>query len=240
MRPILLFIAAMSLGCNGNPLSSADREYGRVWLTSATAQTPPEFSAQFGGSAPVNQEANRKFGDCYVTGAAPNTFSSAGTLELTGIADSWQLQPDPTTTGYHATRSGDGWAAGASLTVSASGEVVPAFTNTVVAPGDFVLLDDKAELLAAVDGDSDLTLDWQPIAASGIWAGVRSGDQGISCSWDGSAGHGLIPGAALATLPAAGRTLSSVANNSSAIERGSWWINVIAQSRAQFADGSGI
>jgi hypothetical protein len=207
-----------------------------VWITNAVAARPADLLAEFGGQAPVSSTRNPVFGACYsTTTGIKDHYASAGTLELSGTGGSWQLVPD--STGTYRASAGAAWVPGTSLTLQASGGDVPAFTGTFVVPPALVYDNAKVGLLAAIAGDGDVVLSWTPIDAENIWVGVEAGSAEVSCSFKGEAGTGTIPGAALATLPAS-RTIRSVASNSHQLQLGNWWINLLAQSRAQLTDGS--
>jgi hypothetical protein len=226
---VLVASAATSAGCTGD-------HYGRVWITNAVAGQPGHVLAEFGGFVPVSASRNPAYGACFgTTRSFVDRFASAGTLELSGSGDPLQLVPDATGT-YRATASA-AWDPGTSLTITASGGAVPAFTDQLFPPPPFVYDQTSAELAAAIAGDNDVVLTWNPTSALHVWVGVTAGDAELSCSFRGDDGTGTIPGAALATLPAS-RTISSVASNSDQLQLGDWWVDVIAQSRAQLADGS--
>jgi len=218
--------------------------YGRVWLTRVPTQDNTEFSAQFGGAAPANLQHEQAFGACYTqpypSSPATTQFDSAGTLELLGTTTPWQVQPGSNMS-YSSTRTADEWSEGAQLEIRATGAQAPAFDATVIAPPTLQFLNDRAALLEAVAGNADVVLQWVPVDADQVWIGVESGSQQVTCSWTGSMGQGTIPGAALATLPPSGRTIRSpVALNSHAFQSNDWSINVIAQARSQFPDGSSL
>jgi hypothetical protein len=235
MKRILILIpvvlgAALAAGCGGGPA------YGRVWITNAVAARPADLLAEFGGAAPVSSTRNPVFGACYgTTTGSSDHYASAGTLELSGTGGPWQLVLDSTDT-YRARPSAT-WTPGTSLTIEASGGEVPPFTGTFIVPPALVYNSVRADLLAAIARDGDVVLSWIPIDAENVWVGVESGSAEVSCAFKGEAGTGTIPGAALATLPAS-RTMRSVASNSNQLQLGNWWVNLLAQSRAQLADGS--
>jgi hypothetical protein len=240
--PLALVTAVVGCGgstatLGGGPGSDENPAYGRVWVTNAVANQPGDVVAQFGGPAPVSASRNPQFGACFgTTTGSGGSYQSAGSVELSGAGGPWTLAPDANEI-YRATASAT-WAPGTTLTVLASGGDVPAFTGTFVVPPALVYDNARADLMTAVAGSGDVVLAWSPIDADEVWVGVQSGTAEVSCSFKGQDGTGTIPGAALATLPASGRTISSVANNSHQLQLGTWWVNLIAQSRAQLADGS--
>ncbi|HEX8790278.1 MAG TPA: hypothetical protein VF765_04950 [Polyangiaceae bacterium] len=251
MRPLVCLTACVAIGCggtssidNGPSTTSSATLYGRVWLTRIPAQGSTQFSAQFGGAAPANVEHEQAFGSCYSqpypSSPATTEFDSAGTLSLLGTTTPWQVQPGSNMS-YSSTRTADEWSEGAQLEIRATGAQAPAFDTTVIAPPTLRFLNDRAALVEAVTGNADVTLQWMPVDADQVWIGVESGDKQVTCSWTGATGRGTIPGAALATLPQSGRTIRSpVALNSHAFQSNAWSINVIAQARSEFPDGSSL
>jgi hypothetical protein len=226
----LALSTALVAGCGGAP------EYGRVWITNAVASQPADLLAQFGGPAPVSSTRNPVFGACLgTTLGIKRHFSSAGTLELSGRGGPWQLVPN-SNDAYHGSAS-PAWAPGTSLTIEASGAEVPPFTGSFIIPPALVFDETRSDLLAAIAGNDDVVLRWNPIDAKNIWVGVRAGNAELSCGFKAKEGIGTIPGAALATLPAS-RTISSFASNDSELQLGNWWVHLLAQSRAQLPDGS--
>jgi hypothetical protein len=230
------------VGCGGatatlDGASSEGTVYGRVWVTNAVASKPGNAVAQFGGPAPVNAAQNPQFGACFGTTTGDGgSYQSAGAIELSGAGGPLHLAPGADGT-YRATASAT-WAPGTVLTLQASGGDVPAFSGTFVIPPTFVFDNAPADLMTAIGGNADVVLTWSPTDAEDVWVGVDSGTTRVSCTFEGATGSGTVPGAALATLPASGRTISAVANNSRQVKLGAWWINLIAQSRAQLQDGT--
>ncbi len=238
------------LGCGGSSSidtassSTSTTSYGRVWLTRIPAQDTSEVSAQFGGVPPANVEHDPQFGDCYVepysSSSSQTQFESAGTLEFLGTMTPWQVQPGSNMS-YSSTRTADEWAQGAKLEIRATGSAAPGFDTTVIAPPTLYILNDRTSLLQAITGNADVTVRWAPVDADQVWMGVESGSVQVACTWTGSAGSGTIPGAALAGLPASGRTIRSpVAINKSNLQSGSWAMSVFAQARSQLPDGSSL
>ncbi len=211
-------------------------------MTRIPAQDNTQVSAQFGGAPPPNAQHDPAFGACIAEpySSAKMQFDSAGTLEIIGTMTPWQVQPG-SNMGYSSTRTADEWAAGTLLEVRATGAQVPGFEASVIAPPTLYILNDRASLLEAITGNADLTLQWMPIDADQVWIGVKSGSQQVACTWQGAAGTGTIPGAALATLPPSGRTIRSpVALNYQSDESNGWSLKVYAQARSQLPDGSSL
>ena len=251
MRLALYFrlAACVAVGCGGTSsidglpsTASGSTSYGSVWMTRIPAQDSTQISAQFGGPPPANVQHDQAFGACYAEpySSAKMQSGSAGTLEIIGTTTPWQLQPG-SNMGYSSTRTADEWAAGTLLEVRAEGAQVPGFDATVIAPSTLYILNDRASLLDAIGGSTDLTLQWMPVDADQVWIGVESGSQQVACTWKGAAGSGTIPGAALATLPPSGRNIRSpVAINYQAVESNGWSVKLYAQARSQLPDGSSL
>jgi hypothetical protein len=126
------------------------------------------------------------------------------------------------------------------LTVTTTGDEVPAFTGTVQGPTHASITSpDLDELM--VDRSEDLALGWSVSGAGSGLLLVAIGfyDQGtaishaINCEYDMATGSGTIPAALLGQMPAtdqASMTFTDYARQQ--VEAGDWLITVAAQQNA--------
>lgn len=161
----------------------------------------------------------------------------AGTIEVSGV---W---PTPTTVdlrcdtnSYEYAASSPGFAAGQTLTVSASGANVPAFgPQGVVAPPLALLTSPAFDAgMTSVSTSADL-----PIAWTGGQAGATmllkvasntspSTFSYTSCSWDASAGQGTIPAVVLKPFSGTNQQMSYGQYRSTAFSSGAYSISLSA------------
>jgi hypothetical protein len=198
-------------GGGGGPNQTGFFEFDQIIpgpINSATF----EFQAAFGTSN-SSCTTTTTSGSCVAftcsadAGAVP-LGESAGTVTISG-GDLTTQGLSPGTTGTYSTSSATvGYTEGQTLTISASGSVVPAFGPvSIVAPPPIALSSP-----AAADGGSvtistasDLTV---------IWVGGVSGDSvlveggasgaGFQCTFDAATGAGTVPQAVLAALAGTG------------------------------------
>ncbi len=155
-------------------------------------------------------------GDCFSFSCVPildaGAEPSAGVLTLTGGifgSKGVPLAPvGPGVYGYTEKKAGAPYAPGDVLGVSAAGALVPAFSQSIVAP------DCLTNLSPATDGSvldvstsKDLNVSWSGgQAGAGVFAAVGALTAGMTtsvsggCLFNGPDGHGTIPKAALAPL----------------------------------------
>ena len=161
-------------------------------------------SAHF--TLPIEQPncTTQAFGDCRVTLCDPPknllTKADAGTITV-NFADKFSLEMSPTDQGYYA----DPIALpvvtpGATISVVADGDEIPAFSSSVVQPEALRLSSPAVgaygQLAVSVDTDLELTFTG---GTSGVWLGALSqgsyttgGSFSVQCSFASQAGHALI------------------------------------------------
>lgn len=149
-------------------------------------------------------------GDCDVYLAEPDEVShSAGVISITGTTEPLTLTPDGSTppVNYGAMPDPlptDLFATGATLTFSAAGGEVPAFSGTVTAPGPIA----GAAFPATVSRSTASTVTWTAGTAEGAWVWLLGFDEmggGEALLFCRTADDGSfdIPPAAVAMFPAA-------------------------------------
>jgi hypothetical protein len=142
-------------------------------------------------------------GSCvtYFCGSSnPQMDSNAGTLTLSvnGLAIA-QPMPNPVDNTYSTTSIA--YSPGDALGVSASGADVPAFAaHTIQSPGEVTAI-----MPATITTSQDFTLTWsggEPGATViiGVARGGFNGSEGVTCTFDATAGTGTIPQSLLATV----------------------------------------
>jgi hypothetical protein len=151
------------------------------------------------------------------------TEVSAGTLTVSGGTAPVVIAPTNTagyvSYSYQSTSgAGDGgpsFAAGDTLTVSASGAAAPAFSATVTVPGTIQVteppppsptLPDGAPLVfpmlaAPIARTTDLPIAWTGGSSGNVLVALSSSGTSIECLFPESAGSAVIPAAALSYLP---------------------------------------
>jgi hypothetical protein len=146
---------------------------------------------------------------CVAPPPAP-PFASAGTLTLTGGTHT--LTVAPMANGSYsqlvdATQTL--WSGGETLTLTASGATVPAFSTSVTAPAPIVVAAPAAPAGGAkltVSRSSDLTFTWTggggATVGGGISAVYGSTAESVTCTVPASAGTFTLPASLIAQLPA--------------------------------------
>ncbi|MBK8995289.1 MAG: hypothetical protein IPM35_05960 [Myxococcales bacterium] len=137
-------------------------------------------------------------------------FASAGTITITGGAETVTLTPE--SAGTYPAVSGQQllWSDGASLTFKASGDTVPAFEGTVVGAGAVSL---TAPTLVsgtplAVDRAKALDVQWTGGGSGSVWVLVAAGSRQVVCTFAAAAGMGKVPTTLLQKLSAGSGGLS--------------------------------
>jgi hypothetical protein len=153
----------------------------------------------FGTDLDINV-TTRNEGPCLIRQAAAGSspFVSAGTLSVTGANDSITIPYDAA--GYFAMRSGLIFAANDQLDIMATGATVPAFSTRVAVPTNVTVTSGSPTSIRK----SGFTVTWNP-TASQVVVRIRQYASGapklsITCQFEGMAGTGSVPAAALVDL----------------------------------------
>ena len=201
---------------------------------------------------PGQRCAQRVSGPCRVVdclgdpdaGEPPPAGAPAGTVEVSK-GSTVLLSGEPAADGTYPVNSKDGqlWNPGDALVLSASGAAVPAFTQSLTAPGpielDPSMMPDSG--LATVKRSADYALKWKPlgsqvtitltqlpVAVTDLRNTVR-----VVCEFDGQGGQGVVPKDAMSALKASsgfpGMTKFNAGGSSSAdVTVGGYSIHVYA------------
>ncbi len=154
---------------------------------------------------------------CAGEGASP-TWLSAGTITVTGGAFPFAMTPSSGGYGAAGEMLGALWSGGETLTVAAPGDVVPAFSTTILAPTSKIALtepqpssfDDSGIPSVDVSRLSDFVVQWTGAQSGQVdvgLSGYAAGDGGaqvpalLECLFDGPSGSGTVPSALLQQVP---------------------------------------
>lgn len=216
-------ISGSSSGVSGSSSgsSSGGSPNGSIYLEECTASFCAGQSFFAGASFYTTAQGN---GGCTVTSSGACAYYacptptqmngvSAGTITVTGpwLGTPVTMTPGGGTNVYQYTSSSPGFSAGQTLTVTASGATVPAFGPEAVVAPQLTQLTSPA---VATDGGTtiiptgaDLPITWnggQPGATMILEAAASNGQSYTLCTWNGTAGQGVVPSAAL--QPFSGQT----------------------------------
>ncbi len=166
------------------------------------------------------------------------TLSSAGTLSIAGTLVDGGISLMPRTNGtYYDQLNTQLWAGGETLTLSATGAVVPAFSaQTVVAPLDIVVTAPSCATnnCGTLSRSTPLTVSWTGGGSSTVDVDLTVNDSvnlrvgKILCTFPASAGTGVIPTGVLATVPAGQGFLTIKPTGSTSFAAGAWMVSIIA------------
>ena len=190
----------------------------------------------------------RTVGPCLVEklggGKAPEERDvSAGAMRVTGGTKTIDLVPSAKGTYAAISRNDSLWVGGETLTVTADGKDVPAFTLRLVAPSKVTL---TAPALPTAKSSLEVTrrmpflATWRP-AASGevvLYFDMATGANAFSatCNFRASAGAGEVPAAAFSDFPAGDGTFNFYAKEASAVAPVDWSVRFTASSAMVGAD----
>ena len=136
------------------------------------------------------------------------------------------------------------WTGGESLSISSTGATVGAFSDTLVAPNQIVVINPYLPQMGAVpiSRASGLTLKWQGGNAGQAWFGLTSAGTGAStsalCRYPASQGQAVLPAAALMLFPAGTAYFSASTTNQHEQRVGTWQISTTASFNATFDTGA--
>jgi len=173
-------------------------------------------------------------------------LTDAGVLSVSGGA--MPIMQTPQSGGGYAPFHGTSplWSGGESITVSAAGGEVPAFAATTTAPGTATLTMPAAHP-TTIARTSDLSLSWNgsgiglvEVLLSAAAAGMPAVE--VHCRYPLSAGHGVVPAAILANLPAGamGAMVMTTLTPQTVSAGGSWSVDLALETVAVDQSGAPV
>jgi hypothetical protein len=170
------------------------------------------------------------------------TFTSDGqTVEL--AADQYSFADDELT--FTSFPNSETWAPAAPIAVVAVGAEVPSFQAELLLPPQatltFPLLDAYDPEAAEVIHIDDWTSTWEGLSTGSMVITfvqlASSSYNRVTCTFEGAAGMGTVPAAALSPLAYGGGELSWDAVNTTSLTAGEWAIQGVAISRLRKSGG---
>jgi hypothetical protein len=220
-------------------LTSGSYEDGTIQPLIAQAVFYPSVAATGCSIAPLD---GCTLETCVAGAGSTAPLVGAGSITITGGAYPLVLT-EPTPDSVYGPAMDGGllalWNGGEGLVVTASGDVVPAFAGSLIAPTQVTV---TTPMPSSIVRSSPLALSWSGASAGKLTvdlsAGTGTNDYYLECQFDVSAGTGTIPAAALAVLPAgsAGMTVSTLDRVD--VEDGAWTVQIFAQTNASDTSGA--
>ncbi len=224
---------------------------------SATDYSSSTFNAsfyQYSGPAPVGGCTITMSGGCTLTQCPPagdggvpmtTTLPTAGTVSISGGKRAASISPK--TDGTYPTDSDNMkplYAGGETLTISATGGTVPAFSGTVVAPARVRVTSPAVPAAGsslAISRSSALSFAWSGGTVGEVTFGVypQSATSWVTCSFPANAGAGSIPSSLLSKLPSGSGSFNASLRNTSHLTQSGWAIDLWAYQSVVSASGSG-
>ncbi len=193
------------------------------------------FNFYVGDCAPIT----KTIGECSYweqDASCPPTDSDAGTVTIqTPTATTSLTAAMPSTSG-----STPLFQPGETVEVSSTGAAVPAFAGSVVVPPAITLTSTSLGGSTLLNTAEDLVLTW-PATTGHVVVFLASGDtahRALSCTFDGAAGTGTMPSAALAAFPEKDASLVVYSIESTSLTAGDWPIHLTAQIQATDPQGN--
>jgi hypothetical protein len=182
--------------------------------------------------------------------ASTPTIPHAGQINVSGGMVDLMITPGMDGTYPPATGTGLVYSGGETLNVTAAGDEVPAFAQSVTAPNTVTVSSPSvAAGTIAIDRAMDLAVTWTDGAAgevivrlTGFEMPMSGGTRSVSlaCTFDGAGGTGTVPASALGNLPGGGASGSfSVETSASTEVMASGWLVTISASSIARGDTGG-
>lgn len=207
---------------------------GRVDIAFSTGHTS---CRSLGSSGPCEEL------DC--SAAVTAGSHSAGTITVTGATVPVSIPPGTNGVypGYQATQAL--FNGGETLTVAASGAEVPAFMKSVTAPGKATITSPAKPASGSpylmVNRAAGFSLTWTGGGSGKLMVSLFGGTNQttrVTCKFDASAGTGMIPAAALMTLPAGNGGFAMAAITETSVTSGDWGVTLEGYYNAVWPDDS--
>jgi hypothetical protein len=224
---------------------------GFVAIQSYDAMNTPSTPTR-GGTASAGFPASGDYcttvqtiGACEVkTCTTPSETVSAGAITITGAAEAITLTPAADHTYATFMTAMPLFAGGESITFSAAGAEVPAFTASITTPAKATITSPAKPTPNApylnINRTLDMTVRWTGDGTGQVQVALNSSnaEHRLFCRFDASAGEGTLPTAALMTLDAGlgGFAMGSIADAEH--DAGDWAIDVSAYFNAVWPDNA--
>ncbi|MCC6995787.1 MAG: hypothetical protein IT370_14345 [Deltaproteobacteria bacterium] len=227
--------------------AAAPANVGFITLLSDTAPAHARASATFLTGGPAYLCTEQPSGPCILYRCTPRPGAStrpaphAGVVQLTGLTQPLSLTP-ATDGSYPASilQTTSLWAGGETLTASAPGASVPAFTTSVTTPRRITL---SAPTLPTgdwmIDRAQPIALTWSGATAEDIIVTlgvITLGPLELECVFPASAGSATLPAAALGLLPAGDAYYTMVSRTRRQLDVSDWRITLRADTDAILPD----
>ena len=239
-------------GPGGGDMASGPQHYGWVNVASSmfttTTGTIVSSSAQAGfwqldGAQSPSTCTITKSGACTLTECPPAgdggvplqpSRRSAGAITISGGSRTITLTPG--TDGVYPTEVDSAnalYAGGETLTFTAAGDAVPAFTDTFLAPAVAQVTSPATPAGNAalpISRDSDFSVSWSGGAAGDVTIGIYPQPTGatITCTFPASAGSGSVPASLLGKLAAGPASYGGFLRATHHLEVSGWSIDLWA------------
>ena len=246
MRRLAIFALA---ACGGGGGSVTILRNGAITAQSFSGEQPPGTVVDGGGvSASFAHDPSRCTrdvqGECTVLDCptGPGMLASAGALAIDGAAQPLSLAPNDDNSYTRVMSESPLYAGGETLAFSASGGDVPAFSESVTAPGKAQITSPaKPAQFLDVDKTTGLRITWTGGGTGFLQLALFAGTTttlSVSCRFPIEAGQGMIPPVTLTALPAGqgGFTMAAVAETE--LDAGDWAIALDAYYNAVWPDQS--
>lgn len=225
---------------NGNKgtivVSSGTYTLGANTVTSATAGA--SFASVSGATTPTCS-APLTFGPCLVIGGCTGTVmigtstaASAGQVTITGGTPTVMIAPNASNQYAGFSQSSPLWTTATTLTVSAAGATVPAFSTMLTAPAqpDFTTPTFPASTSLTIDRSTDFHVAWTGGNGGTVTLQLQTNTaqaEFVRCIYDSSSNSATIPTAALQQVQAgATGNLAMSVTSTAQLVQGGWTIAI--------------
>jgi hypothetical protein len=227
--------------------ASASNVSAAFWVGSPVSD--PVCSTVTIGECVVSRCPEEQPGDCASGSSCGPQPASAGVISLTGGSVPVSITPTDATYSSYIGNDSTLWTGGQTLTISAAGATVPAFSVNLAAPSQAIIQSPTPTVSGisatlAVQVANDLPLVWTGnvgtlvIGFNQTPSPEPSSTTSVTCRFPASAGRATVPAGALSTLkPGMGSFSASVVSDRT-VNVGGWSIDVVVTGQAIAVDGT--
>ena len=173
--------------------------------------------------------------------STPAGPQSAGTITITGATKPLSLVPGTDKVYAQQTSTTTLFAGGESISFAAAGADLPAFTVSVTTPAKATITaptKPAAGSLLAVNRAQDFTVSWTGGGGGKVQVYLSDNAKALFCRFDGSAGTGKVPAAALALLSAGSGAFAMASIGLATKTAGDWDVEASAYFNAVWPDAA--